>query len=244
MRRVWEDRCRERDDVEDSTTRVLAAAYTFTHAIANDDVLLFISTPCARGAADMNSSYASPPADSTSYTGLVDFIGPGLLVSFLQSFETGIILSQALRFYSTAKNEAPVVKCCVVFVTIASVMQTCFCGYDTWLKVVKNFGNWARRNPSFLPMIADLLPSQPGAMAVYWPSKILHVMVSNYLIQHHRHASKHFSVNDGRRTLYFRRQSRGSSSGDVGLCDHLVFFLLEAALTGMTCSSPARASCS
>lgn len=50
-----------------------------------------------------------------------DFLGPGVVSTFIQALETGFLVSQSLRFWSRADSEPPLIKFIVVFVTLVAL---------------------------------------------------------------------------------------------------------------------------
>ena len=71
-------------------------------------------------------------------------MGPRLIAASVMGVESGIIISQSLRFWSQSDKEPIVVKVCVLFVAALSVFQTVISFNEIWVDLVVNFGNLVR----------------------------------------------------------------------------------------------------
>ncbi|EPQ54237.1 hypothetical protein GLOTRDRAFT_139573 [Gloeophyllum trabeum ATCC 11539] len=71
-----------------------------------------------------------------------DYIGPGLVSSFVQAILTGIIYSQSVQFWTQSHRETPIVNCLVGFVSSVAVYQTVAAFYVTWRAHVTLYGDW------------------------------------------------------------------------------------------------------
>ncbi|KLO06941.1 hypothetical protein SCHPADRAFT_672540 [Schizopora paradoxa] len=96
---------------------------------------------------------------SSVYPNMRDFAGPTFLGALCQAVETGVVLTQCLRFSSRARSkEGTLVKACVAFVTVLSVVQTGIGFYGAWAQLIVHFGDYT----------VAAIPN--------WTSKILPVM--------------------------------------------------------------------
>lgn len=57
----------------------------------------------------------------TAFPGAKPYLAPGLLVTFFQGIELGIVLTQNVRFWHNSKEEQLLVKLVVAFVTTAAM---------------------------------------------------------------------------------------------------------------------------
>lgn len=79
------------------------------------------------------------------YPDMRDFAGPTFLGALCQAVETGVVLTQCLRFSARARSkEGTLVKACVAFVTVLSVVQTGIGFYGAWAQLIVHFGDYVR----------------------------------------------------------------------------------------------------
>ncbi|KAL5528947.1 hypothetical protein ACEPAG_4921 [Sanghuangporus baumii] len=69
------------------------------------------------------------------------FVGPYVAGVVVQSLETGILISQSVRFWTRAHCEPPIIKSLVAFVSFFALFQTFIAIYNTWRVVVLSFGD-------------------------------------------------------------------------------------------------------
>lgn len=67
------------------------------------------------------TALANGAAGNGGFPGVKGYLAPGLLTTFFQALECGIWITQSLRFWHNAKDEKPLIKVMVGFVTTVAL---------------------------------------------------------------------------------------------------------------------------
>ncbi|KDQ57124.1 hypothetical protein JAAARDRAFT_284774 [Jaapia argillacea MUCL 33604] len=106
-----------------------------------------------------------------------NYLGPQIMGTIVQAFQTGILVEQSAKFWSRAQTEPIVVKALVTFVSVLALFQTGISIYQTWYIVVRNFGSWmALFNfgwPDKLSTLITMLMATPVQAFLIWRCYIL-----------------------------------------------------------------------
>ncbi|KDQ52040.1 hypothetical protein JAAARDRAFT_73318 [Jaapia argillacea MUCL 33604] len=70
------------------------------------------------------------------------FVGPFVVSMIAQSFQLGFLVDHSITFWSRAKNEKPIIKIMVAFVSLIAVFQTSLSFYSVWRMCVVHHADW------------------------------------------------------------------------------------------------------
>ncbi|KLO06939.1 hypothetical protein SCHPADRAFT_945689 [Schizopora paradoxa] len=144
----------------------------------------------------MDGTLTTSPTSTSShlqFLGIAPFAGPNLLGALIQSFETGIIFGQAMRFWSRSQRESVTVKTCVAYVVVVSFLRPSFSFLEVWNGLVLNFGDFVgasspRWGSKFQPIMNVLLVAPLEGLLIWrcWlltgkPTVLLVIFVAAYL---------------------------------------------------------------
>ncbi|KAI0000809.1 hypothetical protein BJV74DRAFT_882644 [Russula compacta] len=100
-----------------------------------------------------NSTLPSPPPmPGGPPQSLANVIGPGIAGLFIQGLETGLVVTQFCRWFSSERNEGVALFILITFVTVVGLAQSGLAFASVWQTYVQKFGEPVRATSPFKPL--------------------------------------------------------------------------------------------